>query len=181
MGTSSSVKRIILSTIFITVEFPFGLFHSVFVFFFEEPLSPWDLSFPTRDGTLCPAVKLGVLTTGHQGSPHFSFLNKLPIPPAALWQPTCRLDWYSIGGSGTSPHRVQGWRSSPGHWRAPRPLWWRQQSSRCTWHCALEQKAEQGCCSGQLLPRALSGGQTGKERKWNSEAPGALSSREKFF
>lgn len=69
MGTSSSVKRIILSTIFITVEFPFGLFHSVFVFFFEEPLSPWDLSFPTRDGTLCPAVKLGVLTTGHQGSP----------------------------------------------------------------------------------------------------------------
>ena len=34
MGTGSSVKRIVLSTIFITAEFPLGLFHSVFYFFF---------------------------------------------------------------------------------------------------------------------------------------------------
>lgn len=79
MGTSSSVKRIILSTIFITVEFPFGLFHSGFCFL-EEPLNMWDLSFPTRGGTLCPAVEARGLNHWTPGKPLFFILKQAAHP-----------------------------------------------------------------------------------------------------
>ena len=94
MGTGSSVKRIVLSTIFITAEFPLSLFHSVFYLFFFWRSHSASGILVSRPGMEPCALqwKLGVLTTGHQGSPYCSFLNKLPIPQAALRQPMRRLD-----------------------------------------------------------------------------------------